>query len=213
MFGPRLRVVVDGLGVTLVPIEKKDMDAVIPLFSSLVVHQYTQRYAGVVTEDEHEWWEKMRTDKQQIVWGIKPDGGEVIVGITGIHDIDIFGGCATGIIIADTKWHGKGVATRAHLMRTMYAADHLARLTIRSDVYVPNEASRRALERVGYMVTGKELRRGFGKGAYRDSYVLSWLHPEKIGVLYPEGLPEEYKEGVDRARVALEKARGLVELL
>ena len=166
MFGPRLRVVVDGLGVTLVPIEKKDMDAVIPLFSSLVVHQYTQRYAGVVTEDEHEWWEKMRTDKQQIVWGIKPDGGEVIVGITGIHDIDIFGGCATGIIIADTKWHGKGVATRAHLMRTMYAADYLARLTIRSDVYVPNEASRRALERVGYMVTGKELRRGFGKGAY-----------------------------------------------
>ena len=166
MFGPRLRVVMDEFGVTLVPIEKKDMDAVIPLFSSLVVHQYTQRYAGVVTEDEHEWWEKMRTDKQQIVWGIKPDGGEVIVGITGIHDIDIFGGCATGIIIADTKWHGKGVATRAHLMRTMYAADHLARLTIRSDVYVPNEASRRALERVGYMVTGKELRRGFGKGAY-----------------------------------------------
>lgn len=142
------------------------------------------------------------------------NGNEYPVGTTSISGISpINQSCWTGIVIFNREYWKMGIAGGAHLIRTRHAADVLNRSVMHTHVRVPNEPSRRALERVGYFVTGMYPRDAFRNGKWIDTYSLTWLHPERIDFLYPEGLPVAYSEGVERARLALEKARRLVQLL
>ncbi len=214
MFGQSMRIEFDGFGVTLRAPKKAEAEALAPVFSSMNVHMYTMRTFALTPEDESDWYEKVRKDPGSCQWGIVPDGEDSIVGFTGfngIHSINM--SCTSGIIIARTDLHGKGIATRAHLARTMYAADYLNRYTIQSHVRVPNEASFRALERVGYMRTGKHLADWYRNGQFMDTYVLSWLHPERVQFTRPNGLDDEETKAVERAQIALHKARETVKFL
>lgn len=214
MFGPKMRIEFDGFGVTLRPPKKTEMEALAPVFSSMLVHMYTMRTYAVTPEDETDWYEKIRKDNGSCQWGIVPDGEDSVVGFTGLHGIDPIGmSCTSGIIIARTDLHGKGIATRTHLARTMFAADYLNRYTIQSQVRVPNEASVRALERVGYMRTGKHLSNWYRDGRFMDTYVLSWLHPDRLMFTKPNGLNDEETHAVERAQNALQKARAAVKFL
>lgn len=141
---------------------------------------------------------------------IVPEGSPVPVGVTSLHKIDVFGSCSSGIVIWDQNWWGKGVASLAHLGRTLFAADYLNRLTITSSIRTVNTASFKAAVKNGYIITGVQPRSAFRQGRYLDTYNLTWLNPERIDILYPEGLPAEYREGVERARAALNKARAAV---
>lgn len=213
MFGPNLRIEIDGFGVTLRPFKKEWMGLVAEQMSSLEVRMYTFGNFGLTKEDEEEWFDRVRKDESSVHWAIIPDGQDTPAGITSINDFGrIHQSCSTGIVIFE-GWRWKGVATRTNPIRTWYAAEILNRSVMHTHVRVPNEPSRRALERVGYFVTGMYPRDAFRNGKWIDTYSLTWLHPERIDFLYPEGLPVQYSEGVERARLALEKARRLVQLL
>ncbi|MDP1710255.1 MAG: GNAT family protein, partial [bacterium] len=146
------------------------------------------------------------------VWGILPDGSKEIVGVTTLNHIDSFGSATSGIIIWNTEWWGKGVATRAHLARTLFAADYLNRTTIKSAARVKNDGSIKALTRVGYNLIGLEPRTVFRAGEYLDTQLFCWIHPEKVNLLFPEGLPDVYANGIAMAKTALDKARQVVTL-
>jgi len=87
--------------------------------------------------------------------------------------------------------------------------------TIQSEVMFENEASRRALERVGYLVTDLSPRVRRVDGVYVDSYLLTLISPLWIPRLYPdpEGLPEKYRISVQRVQETLDKAKEVVEEL
>lgn len=212
MYGVRIRIEYDGFGVNLRPFAKTDLPSLVKHFDSMKVHMYTMGLFAQTLENEEEWYEKNRKDKDSCVWAIQPDGSDVAVGTTAIHDMTIFGSCISGIIIWDTTWWSKGVATRAHLGRTLFAADYLNRLTIKSSVRADNSASFRALTRVGYHETGLEPRTSFRAGRYLDTKLLCWIHPEKTDLLFPEGVPTVYKEGIEKASIALLRAREVVSL-
>lgn len=214
MFGPTMRIEFDGFGVTLRAPSRAETEALAQAFSSMQVHMYTMRTYAATPEDEAEWYERVRKDNRGCQWGIVPDGEDSIVGFTGLNGIDpISMSCTSGIIIARTDLHGKGIATRTHLARTMFAADYLNRYTIQSHVRVPNEASFKALERVGYMKTGKHLSDWYRDGKFLDTYVLSWLHPNRLMFTKPDGLDMAEAEAVERAQIALGKARKTVKFL
>lgn len=214
MYGPKIRIEYDGLGITLVPAKLEWAAHYAEMMSSLKVNMWTNGLYGFTEADEREWLEKTAKDSKGVSWAILPDGCDLPVGNTGLHGIEsITGSCSSGIIIFDTTWWGKGVASRAHLARTWFSAEMLNRLTIHSTVRDQNEASRKALERVGYMVTGRIPRSAYRNGVFLDTLNLTWLNPRKIQELYPSGLPDEYRVGVERAAIALEKAQNYVKLL
>ncbi len=212
MFGVNMRVNFDGFGVNLRPLAKPDIAVLTAHFSSMKVHMYTQGLYAQPYENEVEWYDKNRTDPASCLWGIVPDGSKKVVGITALHEINSFGSATSGIIIWDTKWWGKGVATRAHLARTLFAADYLNRTTIRSSARTKNNGSVKALLRIGYNFLGTEPRTYYRAGEYIDTQLFCWLNPERINILFPKGLPDEYKVGVNKARIALNKARKVVSL-
>lgn len=207
MFGMTMNVEFDGFGITLRAFKKEEMADVANGFSSMKIHLYTGQSFAQTLENEIEWYDKMRVSKEDMVWAIAPDDSSKPVGVTGIHNINIGGSCNTGITIWDQKWWGKGVATRAHLGRMLFMADYLNRLTATSSVRVDNPASLKAVTKVGYFITGKYPRTAQRQGKFLDTYALCWLNPERISILFPEGLPEEYEEGVKKAKEALDLAR------
>ena len=105
------------------------------------------------------------------------------------------------------------MASRAHVMRTGFAFNTRNVWTINSTVREPNVASRSALERVGYVVTGRIPRNCFRNGAYHDTLTLTCFNPERAAFLYPDGLPEEYADAIGKAAKTLEKFRHHVEIL
>ena len=172
--------------------------------------EYTQMLFGASLEGEMAWYEKVCKDASTCLWAIAtPDNTPI--GVTGLHELNLSGGCTSGIIIWDQSWWGKGVASAAHLMRTLFATDYLARLTINSCVRVPNEASKKALERVGYTIWGTEPPTVFRGGGYLSTHHLTWINPERTDLVFSAGIPLLYRPGIDKARVALQKAREVVK--
>lgn len=213
MFGNPMRIEMDGFGVTLRPHKKEELEKLAELYSSMNIQWYIQGTGAMTLEQEIEWWKHESEAKDSVIWAIVPDGSDTAVGSTGLHKIHpLWGSCTSGIVIADRKYWGKGVAYRAHLMRTFYAAEVLNRMTIQSKARVENEASVKALLKVGYRVSGKYDRDVF-RQRYIDTYVLSWVHPGRAASLYPEGVPEELNVSLKLAWDALEVASDNVKYL
>lgn len=211
MFGMTMEISLQGEIVMLRAFDKDDLPGLVEGFSSMRVNLYTNQLFAQTLENEYEWYDKVRKAPDEVIWAIDPSGAGKAVGVTAIHQINVGGSCTTGIIIWDPGWWGKGVATKAHLGRTLFAADYLNRLTISSSILVDNPASLKAVQKVGYMVVGRHPRTCQRQGRFIDSWALAWLHPERISVLYPEGLPRQYMEGVSKAQKALDLARSVVK--
>ena len=214
MFGYPMRVEKEGIVVILRPLTTDDLPVIAKGFGSLEVAKYLAQYAPKTIEDEREWYEKMRTSNDDVVGGIEH---EELVGITGLHHLfDLrkpVVAPTSGIAIWNKSLWGRGVASRSHMARTLYAANHLYAARIDSTVRTVNVASIRALERVGYTKWGEEPRSVFREGMWLDTYHLTWFHPDRVREFWPEGEPEIYKEGLRKAREALGEARKVVNYI
>src|SRR3989344_1756290 len=208
MYGVTMKVEHNGLAVVLRALRKEDVPILVEHFSSMKVHMYTNGVFAQTLENELELYEKNRKDPDGVTWAIQPEGSHSPNGVTSLHEINSReNSCSSGIIIWDPSWWGKGVASAAHLARTLFAADYLNRFVIRSSVRVANEASRRALERVGYTVWGTEPVCIQRANEWLDTHHLIWFHPERVSTFYTDAAPQMYLPGIDRARIALELAR------
>jgi RimJ/RimL family protein N-acetyltransferase len=211
MFGFTMSIIYRGMEILLRAPKKQEMPLLVKGFGSLKIQMNTAQTSARTEEDETEWYEKQRTSQNKATWFIVPKGNDQPVGVTSLEGIDQFGSCTSGIIIWDSAWWGKGVASAAHLGRTLYAADYLNRSRIDSSVRVVNPGSLKALLRIGYTVWGTEPRSAYREGKWGDTYHLTWLHPERVNLLYPEGIPECFKEGLEKAQSALALAREIVK--
>jgi RimJ/RimL family protein N-acetyltransferase len=208
MFGVNMVIEHKSLVVKLRPFAKADMPILTEHFSSMTVHMFTNGLFAQTLENEEEWYEKNRKANDTCIWAIQPEGHEYPIGTTGLHGIDsLENTCTSGIIIWDQSLWGKGIASAAHLGRTLFAADYLNRFTIKSSVRTANVASKKALERVGYSVCGTEPAANKRAGVWLHNYNLKWVHPDMTSIFYPEGLPDFLIEGSEKAKVALELAR------
>lgn len=214
MFGVRMLIDHNGLTLNLRKCSKEDLPELVKNFDSMKIHLFTNGLFAQTLENEVEWYEKNRKDPDSCIWLIQPVGFDLPIGVTGLHGLNSMEGtCTSGIIIWNQNWWGKGVATAAHLGRTIFAANYLNRFTIRSCVRVENAPSRKALERVGYTIWGEDPVDDFRDGRWMDTYHLIWFRPSSVNIMFPTGVPEKYVGGVQRAKIALELARKEVVFL
>jgi RimJ/RimL family protein N-acetyltransferase len=215
MFGNTIKVEGNGLCLILRQPRENDIPKMIKGLSDWEVGKYLGAIRGGVTQEQkEEWLQKVQKDDNGLTWFIQPEQSEIAIGNTSIHGFrDLNNSCSTGCAIWDKKEWGNGIASLAHIARTWFAARQLGVYTINSSVYAPNVGSWKALERVGYIKTGIRPRCRFVDGKYTDMYLYTWTHPDRVSTLYPEGLPKEYtekekknfKDGIEKARITLEK--------
>jgi RimJ/RimL family protein N-acetyltransferase len=163
MFGPVLR----GDHVTLRPGDDSDPPRFVPWFADMEVTRYLGRRMAVALYYEVDILKKFGEADDTVFWVIEV-GGEAI-GATGIHAIDwINAHGTTGIVIGEKQHWRKGYATEAMRLRTRYAFRELNLHKLMTEVFVGNEASRRALEKNGYRTVGTSRDHFFTLGRWQD---------------------------------------------
>lgn len=175
MFGLPMRASTrTGEVVEMKPISTDQAEELAAGFSSYpVVKTLTLRSAQTV-EGEQEWIKRAGSEATSCGWGIYFDG-ELVgnTGFTGINDRRASSGCC---IFKPELW-GKGLITAVHHARMHYAVQVLGLEAVDSQVYAGNDASVRALERVGYTAYGTRFNVGFLDGEPRHATQLLWVNP------------------------------------
>jgi ribosomal-protein-alanine N-acetyltransferase len=137
---------------------------------------------------EQEWLERMAPSQSDVVWAIVLRDTGMLIGNTGLHQIDWRHRHAhSGIIIGDPAQWGKGYATEAMRLRTAYAFRELGLEKVLSSVYLGNDGSRRALERAGYKQCGLLRRNRFIGGQWHDEWLGEVLREEWEATQEPKG--------------------------
>jgi RimJ/RimL family protein N-acetyltransferase len=182
-FGPIMQFTAkNNLQVELAPIAKEDMGAFVsPGMQQASVSRYLSRWAAPVLEDEHEWYEKVRTQDNSAVWGIWviENGTRKLIGSSGLESIERLPihQATSGSLIFDTSYWGKGIASSAHKARTWYGFQHMGLVRIKSAVIHGNVGSRTALERSGYIHHSVERNVEFIDGQLHHMDNLECLNP------------------------------------
>lgn len=193
-FGPIIRFSVGELNVELAPLTKEAMSEFVNLeHGGGLQRRSVTRYMGMdsapVAEDEQEWFEKTRTAKDTLIWGIwLVDGkGEeqtrTLIGNSALVDIDADGHsklirqATSGSMIFRPEFWSKGIASAAHKARSWYAFQHMGLHRIKSAVIQDNVGSRKALERSGYTFVYTERNEQYGNGAFQHLDCLECLNP------------------------------------
>jgi RimJ/RimL family protein N-acetyltransferase len=150
--------------------------------SHSVVRFLARRYSPVL-KDEFEWFEKVRTDKDSMIWGIwvYQDSERHLIGTTGLNSIEYgptgMKQATSGVLIFDQNFWGKGIASSIHKARTWFAFTELGLTRIKSAVIQGNDASRKALEKSGYTFVYEERNTSFTGGGMRHQDNLECINP------------------------------------
>jgi [ribosomal protein S5]-alanine N-acetyltransferase len=173
MYGPYI----EGPRITLAPPAAAYAEDYLRWFADPQVTRYLLVRNPPSLEQEREFLAHRASDPSAIFWAILL--GERHIGATGIEAIDWRNRNArTGIVIGERDCWGQGYATEAMRLRTAYAFDELGLESLTTQVFAPNEASRRALLRAGYREVGWLRRHVYLEGAFHDVWLAEVLREE-----------------------------------
>lgn len=193
-FGPVLRFKVNELRIELAPLTKEVMpEFVSQAHGGGMQRRSVTRYLGMnsapTEEDELDWFEKTRTARDSLVWGIwlleGKAGAEkrILIGNSALTGIDKDGHtrlirqAVSGSMIFRPEYWGNGIASAAHKARTWYAFTQLGLHRVKSAVIQANRGSRTALERSGYSFVYTERNEQYGDGIFHHLDCLECLNP------------------------------------
>lgn len=180
-FGPVMRLTVGELNIELAPLAKEVMKEFVAGMQQAGVTKYLAQHVAPTLEDELEWFDKIRTDKQSLLWGIWVVDGDsrVLIGNTALNNItkSHIHQATSGSMIFRKEYWGKGIASHVHKARTWYAFQHLGLHRVMSAVIQGNVASRKALAKSGYELVYVERNTVFVDGALRHQDNLECLNP------------------------------------
>jgi len=208
MFGKNMMIECSAGIIQLKSFEKGEIGEkrVIDMFADAEVTQYLNMVTSPTIQDEEEWWEKVRKNERNIVWGIYLDGSDLL-GVTSLNNISQNHSAESGFLLFDKRYWRKGIASTSHLARTYYATYILNLKTITSAVITPNIGSFKALQSVGYYQTGYVWGTNFINGKFMGQKNLQWIHPGHTHLFFENGIPQELKPALKLARKALKRAK------
>jgi len=163
MFGPILR----GERCVLRPPRKEELDVIRSWFADMEVTRYIRGTTPLSESQEEQWFTRTAEAADRIAWVIEVNGQPVgTTGIGGINWLHRHG--TTGIVIREKTFWRKGIASEVMALRTRYAFRELNLHKLKTEAFVENEGSRRALMRTGYRQSGVFHQEFFRDGRWHD---------------------------------------------
>jgi RimJ/RimL family protein N-acetyltransferase len=168
MLGP----VLEGERVRLVPLQPEFFPTYVRWFADMAVTRYLMYRTPFTLKQEEEWYEETARDLHKIMWAVTVKATGRLIGNSGLDRIDWRSRRAeSGTVIGERDEWGKGYATEVMHLRTACAFHELGLEKICTSVVLPNDASRRALERVGYRQCGLWRRHMLVDGHWHDAWL------------------------------------------
>ena len=183
-FGPIMRFKVGDIAIELAPIPRDSAGEFIANggMQTHTVTKFLGRRLAPVLEDEYDWYDKIRTQQDSVIWGIwdVTKDERILIGSSSLHNIEgeHFRQATSGSMIHRSEYWNKGIARAAHKARTWFGFTQLGLTRIKSAVIVGNIASQRALEGSGYSRVYIERNEHFVNGTFHDQLCLECLNPD-----------------------------------
>lgn len=175
MLGP----ILEGERVRLGPPAPEHLPVFLRWFADPHITRFLLHRFPPSLRQEDEWLERMARSDEDIVWAIVVKATGTLIGSTGFHRITWRHRHATnGIAIGERGHWGKGYGTETIRMTTAYAFRELGLEKVLTEVYEGNDASRRAMERVGFRQCGLLRRNRFFDGRWHDEWLGEILREE-----------------------------------
>lgn len=157
-FGPRMQFAVGELTILMRPFYSEEAERFLIGMQSLQVVETLGTYFGQTLEDEQEFLERIRENKDMVGWAIcivdddHPDGLAIGNSTLNVNRDRLV--ASSGSVIFDRRWWRRGIAKHAHMARTAFAFNQLGLLALESSFIPGNTGSARALWHSGYEETG-----------------------------------------------------------
>ena len=180
-FGPVMKLTVGELNIELAPLTKEVMGEFVGGMQKDSITKYLMRHNAPTLEDEIEWYDRVRAEKDSLVWGIWAiDGSErILIGNTALIHVtkNHVHQATSGSMIFRKEYWGKGIASHIHMARTWYAFEQLGLHRVMSAVIHGNVASFKALAKSGYEPVYVERNTSFVDGSLKHQDNLECLNP------------------------------------
>jgi RimJ/RimL family protein N-acetyltransferase len=175
MLGP----VIEGERIRLEPPRPEFIPAYQRWFADREVTRYLRYRTPLTAKQQEQWLEDRARDEHGVLWTIVVKENGRPIGNTALERIDWRNRRAeSGTVIGERDEWGKGYATEAMRLRTRYAFRELGLEKLYTAVFLPNDASRRALERAGYRQCGLHRRHLLVDGRWHDAWLGEILRDE-----------------------------------
>lgn len=182
VFGPRMQFPVGEHGILMRPFQSEEAERFLMGMQSQKVIETLGMYAGQTLEDEQDFLERLRTDKDALGWAICVLSDEHLDGLAiGCSTLNLDRQrqmASSGSVIFDRQWWRHGIAKHAHMARTSFAFQQLGLLALESSFLQGNVASGRTLWHSGYEQTGGfKLRMKCIRGTWQPVTELLCINP------------------------------------
>lgn len=170
-----------GEKVLLGPIEREYLPRYVEWLNDWEVRQFLAPGMPVPLniEDENEWFEARRKDKDNIVFAILTRADDQVIGNCGLHRIDLKNRSAVlGIFIGDKGYWGKGYGTDATQTLLQFAFAELGLNRVELEVYAFNPRAIRSYEKAGFVRDGVRRQALYRGGRFHDIYLMSILRQD-----------------------------------
>lgn len=218
-FGPRMQFAVGELTILMRPFRYDEAERFLVGMQSQNVIETLGLYAGQTLENEQEYLERLREDKDAIGWAIcvvrddHTDG--LAIGCSTLNLDRQRQTASSGSVIFDRQWWRRGIATHAHKARTAFAFNQLGLLALESGFIKGNIGSNKALWRSGYEETGGfQLRSKCVNGVWKPVTHMLCVQPSPLTWEYTWGdqeIPDRFQSARERTRKALDWVHSNVE--
>lgn len=170
-----------GKKVVLRPLEKEDLERCRRWINDPDVRYFLKHLSPYTAEDEEEWFEKARKDRNAVHLAIVAAGQDepAHIGNIGLMRISWKDGTAvTGTVIGEKEYWGKGYGTEAKMLLLEHAFHELGLRKINSSVWEFNDRSLRYSDKCGYKEEGRRRKQMLRGGQYRDEVLLAVFREE-----------------------------------
>lgn len=168
-----------GTKTYLRPLEREDAPQVVCWFNDPEVTRTLLVYRPMSVQAEVAFIETINKDEHDIVLGIAIKQTDRLIGVTGLHQMELKNRHTNfGICIGEKSEWGKGYGTEATRLMVKYAFETLNMNRVWLHVYEYNERGVRAYEKVGFKREGVLRQETYREGRYWDTITMAILREE-----------------------------------
>ncbi len=145
-----------------------------------VVQYLESRFYPQTMESIRQFVDDCAADSACLFLAVRAAGTDKHIGNIKLHRIDHrHKSGEMSIMIGDKSFWGKGIATEAIELLSVYAFDVLGLHKLTAECYAVNMGSREAFEKAGFSLEGTRQQQYLCEGAYTDAYVLGRVAPKR----------------------------------
>ncbi len=173
---------IEGERITLRGFEIEDAEKIIRHFNDLEVRRFLGGSIPFSKDEEEQWirrtW-KLRQKREAFIFGIELKKGNLLIGSTGLHDINpINRSSELGIVIFNKQYWGQGLGSEAIKLILAYGfyLQNLHSIYLR--VLEHNKRAIRAYEKLGFKHQGCHRKAAYHEGQFYDLLLMDILIDE-----------------------------------